>query len=48
MQGQLSGFHYLIVFLKLLGDSNSLIFIEINSQILGPKNETVSVPLYIY
>ena len=37
-QGQLSGFHiFLIDFTKLLKES---------FQILGPKNKTVSVPIY--
>ena len=46
MQGQVTGFHFLITFLKLFREINSLISVGISSQILCPKNETVSVPLW--
>ena len=45
LQGQLTGFHFLIAFLKPFRETNSLISVGISSQILGPKNETASVPL---
>ena len=40
LQGQLTGFHFLIDFLKLFRETNSLISVGIRSQILDPKNET--------
>lgn len=46
MQGQLSGFDSLTAFLRLLRESNSLIYIVITCKILGPQNETSSVLLY--
>ena len=40
LQEQLTGFRFLIGFLKLFRETNSLISVGIRSQILDPKNET--------
>ena len=45
LQGQSAGFHFLVGLLKLFRGTNSLISVGISTQILGSKNETVSVPL---
>ena len=42
---QLTGFHFLISFLKQFRGTNSLIFVGVRSQILDLKNEAISVPL---
>ena len=45
LQGQRSGIHFLISFLKTSRESSSLILVGIKSHILGPKKDTLSLPL---
>ena len=45
LQGQFSGFHFLISFLKAFTVSNCFNSLCAISQILGPRIEMLSVPL---
>ena len=45
LQGQFTGFHFLIPLLKELTVSNCFNSLGTISQILGPKKEMLSVPL---
>ena len=46
LQGHLEGTHFLILFLKTSRLSDCLASSGTNSHILGPRNESDSVPLY--